>query len=69
MDPEAALAEAASQLSTHGNREECAWTLREYFAWRLKGGFEPHQGDERALRMLTRLGAVADTLAEALCGS
>ncbi len=69
MDPEAALAEAARQLSAHGEREDCAWTLRGYFEWRLKGGFQSHQGDERALRMLCRLGACADTLGEALCPS
>ena len=67
MDPEAALVKAFEQLRGEGgDREDCAWTLRGYFEWRLKGGFEPHQGDERALRCLTRLGAVADTFREAL---
>lgn len=64
MDPESVL-QAASEHLSH-DREECGGLLAIYFEWRLRGGFEPPRGDERAFELIRKLGRVADTLAEAL---
>jgi hypothetical protein len=66
MDPAATLAEAQSRIGKAGEREECAEFLMHYFEWRIKGGFEPKDGDVAAFRILLALGSVADTLSEAL---
>lgn len=66
MDPEAALREAKSELGHAECRGSCAEHLSAYFSWRLGGGFEPKNGDMRALEMLEQLGRVADTLSQAL---
>ncbi len=67
MDPEACLNEAASSLRESGSRVECAKHLTNYFQWRLSGGFQPLNGDKRAMDLLMQLGLVADTLSGSLC--
>lgn len=66
MDPLVCLNEAQELIGQSNCREECAHSLEAYFRWRLSGGFEPPQGDNRAMHLLVRLGCVADTLSDAL---
>lgn len=67
MDPQAALVEARQMISHQGEREDAAERLIAYFNWRLKGGFQPPNGDERFEQLLLDLGRVADVLSAALC--
>ncbi len=69
MDPEQILIDASEHLRHSGCREEAAECLANYFLWRLRGGFEPTHGDQRATELLMQLGTVADVLSESLQGS
>lgn len=48
MDPVACLRLALEHFEDECY-DEAMYSLEDYFAWRLKGGFEPTGGDERAL--------------------
>lgn len=50
MDPEAALTSAASALMS-GETQEARQYLDNYKQWRLRGGFEPSEGDIRARQL------------------
>lgn len=54
MDPVAALAEAGD-LIEDGDWAEALDRLAGYFEWRLKGGFQPPRGDERALALQRKI--------------
>jgi hypothetical protein len=44
------------------DRAECAELLEAYFEWRIKGGFQPEKGDEKAFDILRRLGEEAESI-------
>lgn len=62
MDPEAVLKRAADEFR-HCQWGEVATALFEYYQWRVKGGFEPKDGDTRAESLSNR---VIDKLVEVL---
>lgn len=67
MDPKATLdfaewslkdaraAKGSDEESYRDNIEEANDYLKAYIDWRLKGGFEPENGDERYRTMLAEL--------------
>jgi len=67
MDPEACLQRAQAALE-EGDLEECAEALRDYAAWRGKGGYAAQDGVARAakmqasLREAKRLSGLADAV-------
>lgn len=62
MDPEQTLKDA--QMLLDSDNEMCAEFLGEYFDWRLKGGFEPEGGDNKAFDILLKLGELADNASD-----
>lgn len=64
MDPQATLNNAEIAFVT--DLEECAELLAAYFEWRLKGGFQPKDGDEKALDLLRRIGELGQEQADEL---
>lgn len=61
MDPEAVL------QSLEASIDECRWgdaveELHSYYHWRLRGGFEPRNGDARAEALSMELADALDNL-------
>lgn len=63
MDPEICLREADALIVSE-EYQEASEKLESYFAWRLKKGFQPTDGDSRALMLMVMIGAAADELKE-----
>jgi hypothetical protein len=58
MDPAAALDEADISMAEE-RFDYVATGLAAYFMWRSHGGFQPPNGDSRAIMLLEQLGAIA----------
>ena len=59
MDPEATLTEAEYLMTlprSRSNVSEIREMLSHYWHWRVRGGFEPRDGDGRAKAIAEKLG-------------